>query len=305
MVRFPRGEGHTKEKLLMKTQTYKDIFNINIKYLDYLISKSFLSHQYLGNIPESGSQVESELRSIFSKILPKRYKVTHGYIASATNSSEEPLISPQLDMIIVDTLVPQSLFILDSELSLELVPIESVVAIFEIKRTLNKSSFTKALNHLFETQQKLNLKKNNKSLYFPTGVNGIGSLYSNPLIGILSITHEKKSDLDNYKSEFLDVFEDLLKQNKAPDLDICSCLGAFFIGTCDNTGKNFWTYPLRDENKKYSYLFKIHPKLDNPLEDRLSEAYFLSITLGYVQYYISQITGRMANLENYYFNKTI
>ena len=91
--------------------SFKDIFNLNLKYIEYIIEKSQLSHQYLKNYSLSGSECEMEIRSILSNIIPSRFHVTHGYIISADSRKTEPEISPQIDVIIVDTLVPHSIYI--------------------------------------------------------------------------------------------------------------------------------------------------------------------------------------------------
>ena len=85
---------------------YKELVIINIKQLETIRAKSLLAHQYTKNIYESGAIVETEIRSVFSKLLPKRIRVTHGYIAKGVSLDKEPIISPQIDMIFVDQMVP-------------------------------------------------------------------------------------------------------------------------------------------------------------------------------------------------------
>ena len=80
--------------------TFKDLFRVNIKYLDYLLEKSYLSHQYFKSIKLSGDQIENEFRKILTGLLPTRYKVTHGYIASATSRKTELVVSGQIDIIV-------------------------------------------------------------------------------------------------------------------------------------------------------------------------------------------------------------
>ncbi len=284
-----------------KKPTYKDIFNLNLKYLDYLLAKSYFSHQYLKNIKLSGDQVESEFREIFSKLLPNRYKVTHGYIAFASSKDQEPILSPQIDMIIVDTLVPHSIIMMD-DTGMELVPLESVVGIFEIKRTITPKIFKESLLHLYNIQSTLGIDKTNSQTYFPTGIKGLGVQYSNPIIGILSLDHERSKSLEGYGKKYGTVMDNLITQQKMPDLDIWGSLGHLIMATCQiNNPKMLWAYTLREKNTKYQYLFKIKTKLTTDL----TEAYFLSITIGFILYYISNITGRMTELENYFFNENI
>src|SRR2546429_4027860 len=95
--------------------TYKDIFNLNLKYINYLLAKTSLTHGYMRNIDVTGSEIEQELRQMLRNVLPQRFHITHGYTVSAASQKAEPLISPQIDVIIVDTLVPHSLFIIDQQ----------------------------------------------------------------------------------------------------------------------------------------------------------------------------------------------
>lgn len=280
--------------------TFKDLFQVNIKYLEYLLEKSYLSHQYLKNIKLSGDQIENDFRKIFSSLLPARYKVTYGYIASATSKKTEPVVSSQIDMIIVDTLVPHSIYILE-EKGMEVVPLECVVAIFEIKRTVDPQILDDAFDHLYSIQDVLGLSKRNEKTYFPTGVPGIGMMYANPLIGILSLQHQEFATEDEYKNKYGKIIEKRIKDRRMPDLDIWSSLGTGLIMAThkENDQSILWAYTLREQGKSYPFLLKL--KLNN----NLSQAYFLSISLGFILYYLSNITGRLSDLESYFFNETL
>ena len=70
--------------------TYRDLFELNIKYMDYLIAKTSLSHGYLKNIQVTGAEIEYEVRDLLRNLLPRRFHVTHGYIVSAKNTDDEP-----------------------------------------------------------------------------------------------------------------------------------------------------------------------------------------------------------------------
>lgn len=89
--------------------TFKDLISLNLKYREYVRQKTYIMHQYIKNIKDSGGEVENEVRKLLSNFLPLRYKVTHGYIISSNNQKYEPLVSPQIDVIVVDTLVPHAL----------------------------------------------------------------------------------------------------------------------------------------------------------------------------------------------------
>jgi hypothetical protein len=92
------------------------------------------------NIDITGDEIEYEVRLLLKNLLPQRFHITHGYIISAVNKQDEPFVSPQVDVIIVDTLVPHSIFVFDKQSGMEVVPVEAVVGIFEVKRTLNRES---------------------------------------------------------------------------------------------------------------------------------------------------------------------
>lgn len=286
---------------MSKKVSFRDLFQVNIKYLEYLIEKSFLSHRYFKNISLTGEQIESEFRKILSNLLPARYKITHGYIAWAPSRDTEPIISGQIDIIIVDTLVPHSIFIIE-EKGMEVVPLEAVVAFFEVKRTITPTILDEALTYLYSIQNVLSLSKKDSTTYFPGGVQGLGIMYANPLIGILSLDHKKYTSEEEYKSEYGKIVDKKTQNNEMPDLDIWTSLGSSLImATCSKDDpKMLWAYTLREVEKKYPYLFKYKP--DN---NGLSQAYYLSVALGFILFYLSNITGRMPKLENYFFNKNI
>ena len=202
--------------------SYKDLFELNIKYIDYLLAKTLLSQAYLKNIQLTGSEIEFEVRDLLRNLLPKRFHVTNGYIVFAKNVEDEPAVSPQVDVIIVDTLVPHSLFIVDNQSGMEIVPVEAVVGIFEVKRTLNKRSLvgTKnekgAIDHLNDICRSVEIRNDNQERYLPGGILApiIGSesynpnqydpyrefsrlypeiyhaaYFSNPIVGIIGIDH--------------------------------------------------------------------------------------------------------------------
>lgn len=296
------------------SKTYKDIFNLNIKYVEYLLEKSLFSHQYIKNISISGGFVENEIREIFRNILPKRFHVTHGYIISAPDRSTEPTVSPQIDMIIVDTLVPHSLFIVDKENGMEIVPKEAVVAVFEIKRKLNKYSlmgtkkYKGALEHLDEIISKTQLTKYNEERFLAGGIkmgNGLkGGYYNNPLIGILTLEHEKSllAELPpmvrgNAHSKTLNGI--WIQSIHKPEIDIMASLdGLLYSIVDDNPPHNLLIANVREKGKTYKYA---HLKK----EKGRSQAFIVSRIFGYFLSYLQNLSGKNSTLENYFFNKSI
>ena len=62
----------------MPAPTYKDIFNLNLKYIEYLIAKTSLTQGYMRNIDVTGNEIEQEVRRLLKNLLPQRFHVTHG-----------------------------------------------------------------------------------------------------------------------------------------------------------------------------------------------------------------------------------
>jgi len=286
--------------------TYNDIFALNVKYIEYLLSKSLFTHQYVKNIQESGSSVESEIRSLFSKVLPSRFKVTHGYIASAQSTENAPEVSPQVDLIIVDTFVPHSLFVIDDDKGLEIVPIESVVGLFEIKRTLNRTSLlgTKktrgALEHLNEICQSIGISKSNRDRFFPGGImlgeNMDGGFTTNPLIGIISLEYSKV--LVTGKSN--NTLPELITQSSSvPEFDIICSLGGLMYAISQSHESDNWTIvSIRNIGTDYNYQLKSKNKTTNHVQ-------LIAHTFGYIVGYLQGTCGQNAPISNYYFNECL
>src|SRR5690606_24193205 len=94
--------------------------------------KSSESIYRAGDIKSSGMEVEDFIRNKISAFLPERYLVKHGHIVNADGK-----VSPQLDVIIFDRLNTPKFF--ESRDNTVFYPIESVLAIGEIKKTLRKN----------------------------------------------------------------------------------------------------------------------------------------------------------------------
>jgi len=97
-----------------------------------------------GNIKSSGSEVEDLVREKISLFLPERYLVKQGHIVNNLGQ-----VSHQFDIIIFDRLNTPKFF--ESKDNTVFYPIESVLAVGEIKKTLRKNDvidFKKKIKHL-------------------------------------------------------------------------------------------------------------------------------------------------------------
>ena len=272
---------------------FKNILNLHIKYVDYLISKTYLSHQDIKNIALSGSETEAEIRFLFQNIIPDRFRVTHGYILHAPDNVSEPKLSKQVDFIIVDNLVTNRIFSLDKNNGMEIVPVESVVGIFEVKRTLNEDILGKALEHLKSIIDTVGINKADPIHYLPGGIplDGLTSgTHSNPLIGIISLDH----DIPNNQTTAQKLF---IEANKLK-LDFITSLSGLMICPVDtpkdNLPVNFLIKNIRDNPDEY-YCFLN--------ENNVKQTTVLSRLFGYVSAYLANCTGKKINARNYFFNK--
>ena len=209
------------------------IYKLFLDELEFFGKNSYFASQSMRNPDECGELIELAIRKFLMEIIGERFKITHGYIYS----SQHKKLSPQIDIIITDKLVPHVLKRFDHLDNLEIVPAEAVVAIFEIKRTLRASAFKSAADHLEKIFYDVPLSKDRNETYLPGGIelkSGVGVSIdgghnSNPLIGIIGLLHEIGLDLNNQKLPwFVDVifsFQGFLrapKDNNSDSLKVCT-----------------------------------------------------------------------------------
>jgi hypothetical protein len=295
------------------TPTYQDLFDLHIKHIETILHKTYVLHQYTKNIQASGSAIEVEIRKLLRAVLPKRFHVTHGYIVKAENQASQPIISPQVDLIIVDTLVPHSIFGLDDDTGLEIVPIEAVVGIFEIKRELKQSTLISskknkgAFEHLAEIQQILSITKCDSRKWIPGGLKTTGDsgLYSNPMIGIIGGSHakslvERKADESGYDKIKKKSDQQLRAKAIQPaSIDIVASLSGLLVCICSpNNPSNLDTVTYHQPETQYPYVL-IHEN------EKFSSRKMTATTLFYICKYVQHVCGRHVDLGNYYLNDNI
>ena len=119
------------------------------------------------DIRGSGDEVEISIREAISFFLPEKYLVKQGHIIDSSG-----LISNQLDIIIFDRMSTPKFF--ESSAKSVYYPIESVLAIGEIKKTLRK-------NDISDFKEKISKIKNSmKRELIPNSIYG-GEIKNNSI----------------------------------------------------------------------------------------------------------------------------
>jgi hypothetical protein len=276
--------------------SYRDVFAVHLKYIDYVRSKSLLVHQYFHNIGTTGSSVEVELRELLRRLLPARFRVTHGYVVDAPSRTEEPHVSSQVDILIVDTLVPHSLFVIDDSQGMELVPRESVVGIIEAKRTLTNATVREASAHLAEIVSTAGVTKDDDTRLLPGGTPLgellVGGYRCNPLVGILAI-----DAADVYTTTPGTLSAEVLELNGDEfGLDFVGALSGIMVATALGPSGDLSVFNPRPAGPMN--WGEVSPAVMDP-------PVALSRLFGFILAYIGTCSGRAVPVDRYFFNTSI
>ncbi|MGE4573282.1 DUF6602 domain-containing protein [Parachlamydia sp.] len=277
-----------KKKITPDRQT---IFNAAKDNLNALVKHHLFAHK-IGNIRASGDFIESGFRSLLRQILPKRFYVTSGHIWNGDTQK----ISGQCDIIIADTNVVHSLMLAENtEVQFDVIPVEAVVGVFEVKSKLSftqsdSQSIHKSLNHLDEIKKQAALDKTNQLRILPGGfVLGdlCGGFYTNPLLGILSADCSDGFNNPSKVSALAPLYD------KA-QIDIILSASGFLLAPTVSENK-FRIDPAGNRflqgSSTYEYLFT---EKDNQ--------FALATGIGLILDYLSRTAGRpIKNISNYFF----
>jgi hypothetical protein len=237
----------------------------------------------MGDINESGKIIEDFIKDTFNSLLGNRFRATSGYIVYAESINEPFKFSPHVDIIIVDTLVPNIIFpYKEFKGKTEFVPQQAVVGIFEVKKSLNCTTLKESLDHICKIKDAVQLIKNNNDCYVPGGAKlgrGLCSeIYSNPIFGIVGL--ENKEEKDTYYEKI-----------SSGLVDIIFTLDGF-LQVCVKRGESSpYIGPI---NNPEEYTFQNNEKdISN-----------LNLALGYIINYLQHTSGKSFNAFLYYGNKS-
>ncbi|PWN60900.1 DUF6602 domain-containing protein [Chryseobacterium viscerum] len=166
----------------MKNFNFRDAIQIIVDEIIDADKRSNLLHK-ASNINESGAEVETLIRSKLSLFLPERYMVKQGQIIDEMGN-----VSNQYDIIIFDRLNTPKFF--ESRNGTVYYPIESVLAIGEIKKTLKQEHTSKFAENIFHYRNVMKRKLVENTFYGISAVDAdmrdvlmfdIRQKYKNPL----------------------------------------------------------------------------------------------------------------------------
>jgi hypothetical protein len=247
------------------------------------------------NIRHSGTIIEDFIKDLFTQMFSSRFRITSGYIVSTTKNGGDFLISPEVDLIILDTLVPNILFPQREFIGkTEFVPKEAVVGIFQIKKTLNVPNIKKALENIKEIINSVGIVKSNPIHY------NLGGMPSNKIIK----TRPDNRSRDGYESALVPIQTNIFAN---------PILGIIGLEQKERTKKQKdQKYKLDAENiidlifSFDGFIQVIEEIGPAPLErvrymHESKKAENLNYALGYLTYYLYNTTGTFFSVSSYYF----
>ncbi|MDP2193492.1 MAG: hypothetical protein Q8K36_03085 [Alphaproteobacteria bacterium] len=244
------------------------------------------------NIRGSGTLIEDHIKNLFTKMFSSRFRMTSGYIVSA--NEKDYSVSPEVDLIILDTLVPNIIFP-QEELTgkSEFVPKEAVVGIFQIKKTLNIKTIKESFQNIHTTIETVNIIKDfdqhynlgghlSNEVYYkvpderyregrPTVSRIETNIFAAPILGVIGLEHSKS-------------LEKKIKDNNL-DIDIIFSFDGFLRAT-----PYFASGGATNENDFVNFTL---------FEDNVISA------LGLLTYHLYRRTGTFFSVSDYYINKDL
>lgn len=267
-------------KISLRINNYYRILALEL-LLKY--KKSFYSTEHPG---EKGYAREIFIKDFLIHHLPRRFGITTGHIIDSEENE-----SNQLDIIIYDTLTTPNIFI---EPGINVVPIDTVVGVIEVKSKLSIQKFNEAVKNL---KSVTNLKRDDTIFTrYPTSGNVTGRPHIFRGLFAFELGVKRISSAINwYKNHLPDGFDAIIDEDhlhKLITIDWMTCLDSFFYVFNLKT-KSFYTLesnivkgltlylqdflthiPVLNWDPVQYFIFKIHDmdKIDKETEiDELSE----------------------------------
>lgn len=169
-----------------------EISNVYLKEIEATLAQSELLLQRNrpasgqdGEGKSSGDLAEQFVRRLIRQLNPRSRYVTSGYIVDPTSFNAEENL-PQFDVIVGDSTVPPIFSIINDQV--EIVPVEGIVAVIEVKRTLSTTTLNEATEKL--EKARVLFDRNGRTKTEPSKTVVTGSLMpgtQSPVLGIVGL----------------------------------------------------------------------------------------------------------------------
>lgn len=218
---------------------FSELIEVHLKETEAIIAQSALLLQkktdgQSGELKSAGNLVEIYVRNFINRISPDGIKVTSGYIVNPKIlKSKENL--PQHDIILANKDTPPIFSIIDDKI--EIIPVESMVGIIEVKRTLTSDSLKKAQSQILNTYENVIKSHRTKEDNYNTVSITLKPGTQSPLFGIIGLTSElTRKDIESIIDPQIIDFVWAFKGNEA-----------FIVG--DYNGKTTGTVSRKDVDR--------------------------------------------------------
>jgi hypothetical protein len=300
------------EDLMSKLSTihaaYIEEMRAILKSSELLLQKE--KNALSGELKTSGKFCEDFIKSLITTHTPNHLRVTSGYILDSEKKDNDTNLS-QFDLLLVDDSVPPIFRFKNADI--EVVPVESVCGIFEIKRYINKNNIKDFIEKL--SKSVLDYDGLTKSApYSGNTINtaNMSTSIRSPLIGIISLT----SDLNinntslNDTPNVIDIIWSIdgfaaiphrhITTSGQKQTNLADILSRPKNDSFTNISSNEWKNYINDGNE-YEFFHQIFIDKNNPEN-------ILSPTIGWLTYILYRLCGRQginpADMVNkYYFNR--
>lgn len=241
-----------------------------------IIRESELYRTSEKSISGCGASVEIFIRDFLKTILPSRFNIKSGYIV--TPGSVNPIISAQMDIVITDAFVPDSLLPFSALPGLSLIPYEAVVGIVEVKRTLTKKSVLEGYDHLQKCYECIHKSGVDLPALMLGGLRTKDFIaYKwNPFLSIISICSELSIDNE------LELVNKLTLPESAR-INFVASLDGYYIGVAKE-GK---PTTIEDRKREYQYL-------------KAEGGEAIKILLKHLYFHLRQTAGAWADFNKYW-----
>jgi len=248
-----------------------------------------------GELKTSGKFCEDFIKNLITTHTPNHLRVTSGYILDPNKKDNDDNL-PQFDMLLVDNSIPPIFRFKNADI--EVVPVEAVCGIFEIKRNIDKSNIKTFIEKL--TNSILNYEGLTKAAPYNSNIANRANMsigINVPLIGIISLTSDlEMKDLPiNDTRNFIDIIWSIdglstlpysrTTKNSQTQTNLSGILARPKNDSYANITKDEWKHFINDGNE-YEFFYQT-------LIDKKNPEIVITQTIGWLTYIFYRLCGRL------------